>query len=479
MSLDDSNLSPEPTVGQAAAQLFRHPAAQLVANWNWKSALFSVLNRGSIFLITTLKRGAFERSVAVGVEMVFAAIAAGIYSAFIQSLRLAKPRWLANLIVGAGLPSVLLLLDYLAHRYTGMRHMQSSIIFLGFWSSLASLFNLFIMRRGVWLVGKQSGPLWRDLVRMPVLIGTLAHCRRSRHPRRPATPRGGNVRGCASCRAWASPFLVVAGAIVVFVLPRAERRISGPFITENHCRHQCRRIARTEYPGLLGWVHDRDPGGHFRGGGSLRRLAVSDRIGRVRLLFRGGDVSQLPQEGVVHHLVDNRADRCQRIASARDHRSRSSRGQRRGGGSRPHSLRVVLLHLGNHDPDRNRDAVCTENRSACAGCFGRVVEIPDMALRHRDPGCRPACVGRPSLRRQAGCPLSTPSASAAANPCGLGAVAPCARCRCGLASRGRRCRPRVRRSVPEAGLRPRYSICRALPTAGRRQFVDQDRKSRR
>ncbi|HYV73110.1 MAG TPA: hypothetical protein VFB24_02530 [Candidatus Binatia bacterium] len=173
MSLDDSNLSPEPTVGQAAAQRFRYPAAQLVANWNWKSALFSVLNRGSIFLITTLKRGAFERSVAVGVEMVFAAIAAGIYSAFIQSLRFAKPRWLANLIVGAGLPGVLLLLDYLAHRYTGMRHMQASIIFLGFWSSFASLFNLFIMRRGVWLVGKQSGPLWRDLVRMPVLIGTF------------------------------------------------------------------------------------------------------------------------------------------------------------------------------------------------------------------------------------------------------------------------------------------------------------------
>lgn len=51
--------------------------------------------------------------------------------------------------------------------------MQASMIFLGFWSSLASLFNVFIMRRGVWLVGKPSELLWRDLARMPALIGSF------------------------------------------------------------------------------------------------------------------------------------------------------------------------------------------------------------------------------------------------------------------------------------------------------------------
>lgn len=78
-----------------------------------------------------------------------------------------------NLIIGVGLPGVLLMLDYVAHRYTGMHRMQASMIFLGFWSSLASLFNVFIMRRGVWLVGKPSEPLWRDLARMPTLIGSF------------------------------------------------------------------------------------------------------------------------------------------------------------------------------------------------------------------------------------------------------------------------------------------------------------------
>ena len=173
MPIDDSKPGPEPTVGQAVSQLLRHPVRQLIAQWNWKSALFSVLNRGSIFLVATLRRGAVEMSVAVGVEILFAAVAVGIYSAFIQALRFARPRWLANLVIGVGLPGVLLTLDYLAHRYTGMRRIEASMIFLGFWSSLASLFNVFIMRRGVWLVGKQSEPLWRDLARMPALIGSF------------------------------------------------------------------------------------------------------------------------------------------------------------------------------------------------------------------------------------------------------------------------------------------------------------------
>jgi hypothetical protein len=173
MPLDDSKTVPEPSVGRALSQLFQHPVSQLIANWNWKSALFSILNRGLIFLTATFTRGAVEMSVAVGVEVVFAAIAAGIYSAFIQALRFAKPRWLANLTVGVALPVAMLALDYEAHRYTGMHRMQASMIFLGCWSSLASLFNLFIMRRGVWLVGQQGEPLWRDLVRVPVLIGNF------------------------------------------------------------------------------------------------------------------------------------------------------------------------------------------------------------------------------------------------------------------------------------------------------------------
>jgi len=163
----------ELTVGNALEQLLRHPGRQLSANWNWKSALFSALNRGTIFLVATLKRGTVEMSVAVGVEIVFASMAAGIYSAFIQALRFARPRWLANPIVGAGLPGILPVLDYLVHRYTGMQHLRASMIFLGFWSSLASLFNLFIMRHGVWLIGSQSEPLWRDLLRMPILIASF------------------------------------------------------------------------------------------------------------------------------------------------------------------------------------------------------------------------------------------------------------------------------------------------------------------
>lgn len=71
---------------------------------------------GHVFLVATLRRGAVEMSVAVGVEIIFAAVTVGIYSAFIQVLRFARPRRLANLAIGIGLPGVLLMLDYLARR---------------------------------------------------------------------------------------------------------------------------------------------------------------------------------------------------------------------------------------------------------------------------------------------------------------------------------------------------------------------------
>jgi len=161
----------ELTVGNALEQLLRHPGRQLIANWNWKSALFSALNRGTIFLVATLKRGTVGMSVAVGVEIVFASIAN------LQCIH-TGPAIRQTPLVGEPdrrrrTACILLVLDYLVHRYTGMQHLRASMIFLGFWSSLASLFNLFIMRHGVWLIGSQSEPLWRDLLRMPILIASF------------------------------------------------------------------------------------------------------------------------------------------------------------------------------------------------------------------------------------------------------------------------------------------------------------------
>jgi len=141
-----------------------------MVNWNWKTALFSVLNRGTIFLIAMIRHGTVEISVALVVEAIFSATASGVYGAFTQAMCFTRPRWLARFLVGLFLPTVMLGLDYLAHYCTGMQHMRLSLISSGLLSVLSSLFSFYAMGHGALLVGNQGGPLSRDLKRMPVLI---------------------------------------------------------------------------------------------------------------------------------------------------------------------------------------------------------------------------------------------------------------------------------------------------------------------
>ncbi len=167
---DSGNGSPRTTVGRALLQLFRNPFYYFVQHWNWKSALFAAINRGTIFFVATMRRGRAEISTAVLVEIVFSCATAGIYAAFTQAMRFAQPGWLAAAIVAVGIPSALYGFDYLAHVYTGMHNVRPAVTFATALSVVSTLFNLFMMRRGAMVVGEESQPLWRDLMRVPVLF---------------------------------------------------------------------------------------------------------------------------------------------------------------------------------------------------------------------------------------------------------------------------------------------------------------------
>lgn len=167
---DPGPADPQTTVGKALLQLFRNPFYYFVRHWNWKSALFAAINRGTIFFVATMKRGRMEISIAVLVEIIFSCATAGIYAAFTQAMRFAQPAWLAACIVALGIPSALYGVDYLAHVYTGMHHVRPAVTFATGLSVVSTLFNLFIMRRGAMIVGEESQPLWRDLIRIPLLI---------------------------------------------------------------------------------------------------------------------------------------------------------------------------------------------------------------------------------------------------------------------------------------------------------------------
>ncbi len=68
---DSGGESPRTTVGKALLEILHHPFYYFVQHWNWKSAMFGAINRGTIFFIATMKRGRVEISVAVMVEIIF------------------------------------------------------------------------------------------------------------------------------------------------------------------------------------------------------------------------------------------------------------------------------------------------------------------------------------------------------------------------------------------------------------------------
>ncbi len=172
------------SVGDVFRSLWQHPV-QLIMRWNWKSALLGAILRASFYF--TVYQASRENWVvtltAVLVELSFRFFTSGISGAVVQSFRRARPAWLATLIVTTTLPVFSHSIEYATHfaqenyfnsvfaaseNNARQKAFAVSVLF----SVLSALFNLFVMRHGVLLVGAgaETKSLWSDLKRIPFLI---------------------------------------------------------------------------------------------------------------------------------------------------------------------------------------------------------------------------------------------------------------------------------------------------------------------
>jgi len=175
------------SVGDVFRSLLSHPA-QIITRWNWKAALLGALLRAS-FYVTVYKasRENWRAAAAAAlVEFSFRFLTSGASGALVQSFRRATPAWLATLIVTLSLPTISHSIEYFTH-YAQERYFSEifpastnnsrqiafavSVLF----SVISAMFNLFIMRHGVLLVGAgpESKSLWSDIKRFPLLIVTF------------------------------------------------------------------------------------------------------------------------------------------------------------------------------------------------------------------------------------------------------------------------------------------------------------------
>jgi hypothetical protein len=158
------------TVRQAFVLLAREPQKYLWQRWNWKSAALSSLLRASLFFATNLAAGMPAAIAAMKTELVFRGITSGFYGALTEAFREAQPPWTAALTVMLLLPVVNHSIELLVHWMRGTQKLLPSMVASVILTAFSTLFNFYVMRRGVLIVGAGRHSLGQDLLKLPRLV---------------------------------------------------------------------------------------------------------------------------------------------------------------------------------------------------------------------------------------------------------------------------------------------------------------------
>ena len=176
--------SGEISVGDVFRNLFRHPL-QIVSRWNWKSATMGAMIRALFYFFTYIASGEKSNVIltAMVVEFGFRFFTSGISGSLVQSFRKATPKWFATMIVTVSLPlfshTVEFLTHYIQEAYfadifaaSQNKARQKAFAISVLFSVLSAMFNIFIMRNGVLLVGagEESKSFGSDMRQIPLLI---------------------------------------------------------------------------------------------------------------------------------------------------------------------------------------------------------------------------------------------------------------------------------------------------------------------
>lgn len=172
------------SVADVFLSLFHHPA-QIITRWNWKSALLGAIMRASFYLAVykASRESWLVTLTAVLVELSFRFFTSGISGALVQSFRRARPAWLAMAIVSIFLPLFSHTVEFVTHYVQEVyfanifppsvnSSRQKAFAVSVLVSVLSALFNIFMMRNGVLLVGagEETKSLWGDFKRIPFLV---------------------------------------------------------------------------------------------------------------------------------------------------------------------------------------------------------------------------------------------------------------------------------------------------------------------
>jgi hypothetical protein len=158
------------TIFDVLRDLLRNPFNSIVLKWNWKSSLFSSSFRALVFLCANLTAGWRAATGAMIAEFIYRGISAGFYGAITQAFRTVEPAWTAGLVAIIVVPLISHSIELAIHIIRGTPKIITSVIASVCFTIVSTLFNLYAMRRGALVVGRDGDSVAGDLRRVPRLI---------------------------------------------------------------------------------------------------------------------------------------------------------------------------------------------------------------------------------------------------------------------------------------------------------------------
>ena len=155
------------SLGKAIMGFFLDPYNTLIQSWNWKSAVMSSLVRGGIFFSVNATHSLEAGISAFMTELVLRGSLSGFYGAITQHLSRVRPVWHSAIGALVLLPFANHILEFIVHYLRGTVKLWESIVASVCFTAISSLYHIFIMRRGVMIVGEGSQSLLRDLMIAP------------------------------------------------------------------------------------------------------------------------------------------------------------------------------------------------------------------------------------------------------------------------------------------------------------------------
>jgi len=158
------------SVGAALRWIVFHPWDALGKRWNYKAAILSSISRATLFGLTNLSAGPDAAIAATTTELCFRLATSGFYGAMTQAFRRVEPARAGAVAAIVVLPLVAHSLELVVHWWRGTAVLGPSMLASVLFTTISTAFNLFAMRHGALMVGREGRSLLSDLAVMPRLI---------------------------------------------------------------------------------------------------------------------------------------------------------------------------------------------------------------------------------------------------------------------------------------------------------------------